>query len=117
MKKIIIPLTICCIALPFIFSINFKNKESEAPGVLTETTSVYYTLKSYKGRVALFINDNTLPVEIFELFTSSLPEADIKNLERGIVAKNENELQILLEEYLGWKHFTKIKKALILFSS
>lgn len=67
-----------------------------------ETTSkirTTYTLKNYKGQLALFIGDSEKPAKIYEIFTDSLPEADKKILSEGISTTSEEEIIKLVEEY------------------
>ena len=101
MKKFIIPLLISAAAISFAISNNSNNKPNNIIEKTTiETTSVYYILKDYKGRLALFINDNAIPKETYEIFTDSLPTEDAKRLKEGVKASTENELQTMLEDYI-----------------
>ncbi|MBR2876346.1 MAG: BofC C-terminal domain-containing protein, partial [Clostridia bacterium] len=82
--------------------INSKNPKNEKVYIQTETTkpqSTVYTLKEYNGRVALFINDNKLPKETFEIRTNSLPTGDIEKLKIGIRVTSEKDLQKIIEDY------------------
>ncbi|MBE6747781.1 MAG: hypothetical protein E7557_00940 [Ruminococcaceae bacterium] len=101
MKKFIIPLLISAAAISFAISNNSNNKPNNMIENTTETTSVYYILKDYKGRLALFINDNAIPKETYEIFTDSLPTEDAKRLKEGVKASTESELQTMLEDYIS----------------
>ncbi len=101
MKKIIIPI-IALVSLATLTISNNFNKKPENINNTAETTSVYfYTLRDYKGRIALFVNDNEAPKETFEVFTDTLPEEDASKLKKGIIVKSEAELQKILEEYIS----------------
>lgn len=64
-----------------------------------ESTSAVYTLSEYKGRVAVFYNNNSSPDEIYDSFLDSLPEDDAVALKEGITVFSKEELQQLLEDY------------------
>lgn len=67
----------------------------------TENASVEedkYILKDYNGRIALFFQNETKPIEIYDVFTSSLPESDAKALKDG-VSVTDDKLKKILEEY------------------
>ena len=67
--------------------------------VITEEEKTIYTLKDYNGRLALFESNNPKPTVVYEIFTSTLPEADQINLKNGITVTSEKEAQKLIEEY------------------
>ena len=58
-----------------------------------------YTIKDYNGKVAVFENDNTYPQNVYDSYTSVLPENDQKRLREGIVVTNTAELQRIIEDY------------------
>ncbi len=80
---------------------NTISNETQNTILNKESEETLYTLKDYNGQIALFINDNKTPTEMYNIFTKSLPEADATALKEGITAENEKELNKLLEEYLG----------------
>lgn len=63
--------------------------------------ALYLVLGCWKGYVALFAKDAAEPSQIFPTQVASLPEADQKALEEGIVVRNDRDLQQLLEDYLS----------------
>jgi len=100
MKKALIPLIIGLISIPIIISNNFNNKPSENKNI-TETQATYYVLKDYKGRIALFINENKIPKETYEVFTNTLPTEDAEKIKSGIIITTERELQKILEDFIS----------------
>lgn len=60
-----------------------------------------YKIKEYKGNIAVFEAGETKPFRITEIEVKNLPEADQKELKNGIKAKDYNQLQELLEDYLS----------------
>lgn len=58
-----------------------------------------YTLKDYKGKLAVFREDAEIPYKIFDIFTSNLPKKDREALKDGIKATGEKELQKLVSDY------------------
>ena len=65
---------------------------------VTEEEIYRYILKDYNGRIALFLSDNDTPEEVFEIFTSSLPEEDVALIKNGILV-TEDEVKKILEDY------------------
>ncbi len=60
-----------------------------------------YILKDYNGKLALFRNNETLPIKVFTVFTENLPDDDSNEMLAGISVFGEQELQQLLEDYLS----------------
>ena len=100
MKKLLIPLLVCAVLIPFAISDN-SNKEQIQAETTTKAVTDFYILRDYKGRLALFVNDNNIPKETYEIFTSSLPPQDAEKLKKGITVSTEAELQLLLEDYIS----------------
>lgn len=87
-------------SLTIIISNAFNNK-TEIPYTESITEEKHYILKDFDGRLALFSNESGVPIEIYNIFTDSLPEEDKSEIKTGIKAKNEEELQKLIEAYLS----------------
>ncbi len=99
-KHIILFVTIILLASGIIMK-NFDKSQTIKNKEINEENVTIYTLKDYKGQLALFINNAQTPSETYNIFTNSLPKSDIENLKEGIVAKNKEELYKIFEEYLG----------------
>ena len=67
--------------------------------LLTAVLALYVVLGSWKGYVAVFRPDKEEPWQIYPTPVSTLPEADRKALEEGIVVRSDRKLQQLLEDY------------------
>ncbi len=63
--------------------------------------ALYLVLGTWKGYIALFKKGETEPCQIFPNQVSSLPPEDQVALEEGIIIRNEQQLQALLEDYLS----------------
>lgn len=63
--------------------------------------ALYVVLGTWKGYVALFDKGKDEPRQIFPNTVASLPPEDQAALEKGIVVRNERQLQQLLEDYLS----------------
>ena len=63
--------------------------------------ALYVVLGSWKGYVALFKKNQSEPWQIFPTMNASLPPADQEALEKGIIVRNDRDLQQLLEDYLS----------------
>ncbi len=66
-----------------------------------EQSEHYYILKEYEGKLALFESEEITPKEIFDININIFPENDIKKLQKGILAENEEELIRLIEDFSG----------------
>ena len=60
---------------------------------------VVYTLRDYQGRIAVYEGENTQPIEVFDIFSNSLPEDEYLKVMAGVPANSESELQRLIEAY------------------
>lgn len=60
-----------------------------------------YVIKDYKGNIAVFESDEKKPFRITDIEVKNLPEIDRKELKNGIIAKNDEQLHTLLEDYLS----------------
>ena len=63
--------------------------------------ALYVVLGTWKGYVALFDKGKDEPRQIFPNTVASLPQEDQAALEKGIVVRNDRQLQQLLEDYLS----------------
>ncbi len=60
---------------------------------------VVYTLRDYKGKIAVYKGTSAEPIEVFEIFSNSLPEEEYIKVMAGVRANSESELQMLIEAY------------------
>lgn len=99
MKKhiVIITLILCASGL---FSLFTLNRAKAAPEQKNTVTEKVYVLSDYKGQIALFSKENEKPIQIFQIYTESLPEKDAEKIRNGIIIK-ENELTKILEDYIS----------------
>ncbi|MDO5153709.1 MAG: BofC C-terminal domain-containing protein [Eubacteriales bacterium] len=72
-----------------------------AKKLLSVMLLLYVVLGTWKGYVALFDGGKEEPKQIFPYQVASLPPDDQQALEKGIVVRNERDLQQLLEDYLS----------------
>ena len=50
-------------------------------------------------KIAVFAQGDSVPIEIYDVYITTLPEKDQKSLRKGISAKGRTELRILIEDY------------------
>ncbi len=67
----------------------------------TDETICSYVIKEYHGNIAVFRTGDSTPTAIYEVPVETLPEEDIRNLQVGIRAYNEQQLQALIEDLTG----------------
>ena len=101
MKKHIITIAIILLT-SLLFSVSTISKATvvNQPKVTENTAEKYYILTEYGGRIALFEENNSIPLEVFDVLVSSMPENDIKAISDGIRVSYE-EIPYLIEEYLS----------------
>ncbi|HIT54158.1 MAG TPA: hypothetical protein IAD07_09500 [Candidatus Fimivicinus intestinavium] len=63
------------------------------------TAQAPYWLGIHQGKVASFQAGHAEPLEVFDIYLSSLPKVNQQELLRGIPAQNRRELQRLIEDY------------------
>ena len=59
-----------------------------------------FLLGVHNGNIALWKDNNTQPVKVFDYPISNLPEDAQKQLQAGVPVKNLRELRKLAEQYL-----------------
>lgn len=103
MKKHVILITIIIIlcTISIIFNVFKINQTSAATKQITEAVNYKYTIKDYKGRIAIFKYGKDFPLEIFDIYTDSLPKTDSLRIQKGVNITDEKELQKTIEEYIG----------------
>ena len=105
MKEILIKCAV--ISLVFLLAVgvaarlvlNASHGAKDEPTVCQTEAEPLYILKDYGGRIALYKRGYSLPVEIFDVTTKSLPQSDKKLIENGIQASSDEEAQKLIEDY------------------
>ncbi len=63
------------------------------------TVAALYTITDYNGKIALFKRGYSMPVEIFDVNTNSLPQSDRELIIMGVTAYSDEEAQRLVEDY------------------
>ena len=58
-----------------------------------------YVVASYKNKVAVYSNGSIEPTEVFDIYISSLPEADRDLLVKGIEVDSDDELYKMIEDF------------------
>ena len=66
---------------------------------MPQESSPLYTLSEYKGRIALYKQGYAMPVEIYEVYTSSLPQEEQQKVKDGIDAYTDSEILKIIEAY------------------
>lgn len=90
-------LCICVIAALFmVLNRDIENNIRENPYT---PQNDYYTVTEYQGKIAVFKNNDTIPLDVYDTYVSFLPEHDRQLLKEGIRANNTAELQKIIEDY------------------
>lgn len=59
----------------------------------------YYTITEYQGKIAVFKNSDTVPLDVYDSYVSVLPQHDRELLKNGIRTESTSELQKIIEDY------------------
>ena len=62
---------------------------------------LYVVVGVWKGYVALFDPGSTEPQQIVPCPVAALPQPDQEALEKGIIVRNDRDLQQILEDFLS----------------
>ena len=75
-------------------SVSAADNRKETPVVTSG-----YIVKNYKGNIAVFENGKDTPFRTTGIVIKELPPADRTLLEKGIDASDQEELNLILEDY------------------
>jgi len=77
----------------FIFSQN-NNQESK------QTVAIQgYIIGNYQEKIAVFAQGDKVPIEVYDVYISTLPEKDQKDINKGIIVSSKTKLRELIEDY------------------
>ena len=68
---------------------------------LSQQSACPYILKSYEGKLAVFLPGEPVPQKVFDVWLSSLPQYDRGQLELGIPVESYPELVQRIEDYIS----------------
>lgn len=102
MKKYLIILSVIIFLSLIIITTHKPKTDLKSTMQITEVETVQsYTLRDYKGYIALFVGNSQNPERVYEVFTSSLPPSDVTALKQGITVYSASELEKILCDYLS----------------
>lgn len=97
--KIILFSALCiCVLASLFMTLNSEIDNSVYENPYTPRND-YYTVTEYQGKVAVFKNTDTIPLDVYNTYVSHLPEHDRLLLKEGIRADSPGELQKIIEDY------------------
>ena len=102
MNHYILITIISILSLTSVISNSIKLISYKPRAIIQEITTeelTRYTIKEYNGRIALYKDDNPKPINVYDIFVSSLPETDITTIRSGITVYSEIEAQHIIDEY------------------
>ncbi|HCC34496.1 MAG TPA: hypothetical protein DEQ02_02195 [Ruminococcaceae bacterium] len=68
---------------------------------IIKTVTPVYILKDYEGKLAVFPFESDTPEQILDVFISSLPEYDQRQLQKGVLVYSSEQLDSLIQDYDG----------------
>lgn len=84
------------VILCFSYMESKENKIKENPYI---SPVEYYKVAEYQGKIAVFKNEENIPIEVYESYISVLPQHDRELLKDGIKVTSTEELQKVIEDY------------------
>jgi len=97
--KILLFSAFCVCVLGLLFVMLNRNMENSVRENPYTPQNDYYTVTEYQGKIAVFKNSDTIPLEVYDSYVSHLPEHDRQLLKDGLRADNTVELQKIIEDY------------------
>lgn len=73
--------------------------KNTAPQPIAQQTEIAYIVKEYGGKLAVFTQDESQPIAVYEVYVHLLPENDIELLRKGIPVDDDYTLLKTLENY------------------
>lgn len=71
------------------------------PTAADTTPDPMYTIREWRGQVAVFEGDQTFPKQVYDMPISGLPPQLQQQVREGVPAYSEAQLSVLLEDYTG----------------
>ena len=103
MKKIFVGtgcfIIACLILMFFLNPFGIRNSEKAADNEKNIKPGLVYIVKDYGGNIAIFEKGKDTPFRITDVSINELPQADKELLQQGITANDQEELNIILEDY------------------
>ena len=96
-RHMVIVFLLFMITLLIIFLYKPFYKKSK-PTVQTEVSSEYI-IGVYQEKIAVFAQGDSLPIEVYDVYVSTLPVLDQKELLKGIKVNGKIELKQRIEDY------------------
>lgn len=98
-RKILFFFIMCIIVLCFLYF--FINRDMNE--YIRENPYIppidYYTVTEYQGKIAVFKNSETIPIDVYDSYVAVLPQHDREMLKNGIRTESTAELQKIIEDY------------------
>lgn len=104
MQKILlraVAVTAIVLAAMFVGAAFSLGAKDDRAAILPESTTLMplYTLSEYDGKLALFKRGYSMPVEIYDVYLSSLPDSEQSKIKDGISAESDDEILKIIEDY------------------
>ena len=58
-----------------------------------------YVIGVYDEKIAVFAQGDSVPIEVYDVYVSTLPESDQKALKKGVEVFGKAKLKFLIEDY------------------
>ncbi len=92
------------LSVMFVFAAAFfpsvNGDAAPTSGIADEHPSVY-TVRSFGDKIGIFVSDSETPIKIISVDPKSLPEEAQLLLSKGITVNGNEELLLLIEDYIS----------------
>ncbi len=81
--------------LIFCFAFSQKKNQESKQTVANQG----YVIGNYQDKIAVFTQGDKVPIEVYDVYISTLPEKDQNDINKGIVVSSKIRLRELIEDY------------------
>lgn len=95
-KKLGLTFTIFFISFLILCFVFYQNNNKESKQAVANQG---YIIGNYQDKIAVFTQGDKVPIEIYDVYISTLPEKDQKDIIKGIYVESKTKLKELIEDY------------------
>ncbi len=99
MKKTTIFLAVTLILFAVLIGFWSINKSKLTNGVAVNVTENEYVIGVYQEKIAVFAQGDRIPIEVYDVYVSTLPEKDRQDLYKGVKVRGKAQLKLKIEDY------------------
>lgn len=99
MKKTTLILAVTLILGAILIAFWSINRSKSSNGVAANVSESEYVIGVYQEKIAVFAQGDKIPIEVYDVYVSTLPEKDRQDLYKGVKVLSKAELKLKIEDY------------------